>query len=812
LAASSAATIDATGSRALPQAEGVCLHCGLPVASRGARFCCRGCETVYGLLNDQGLTRYYELGGHVGSPVAPDRARSHDWLEALPAAGGRLTLDVQGIHCAACVWLIGELFEREGGGQQIRVNPGVGRLELWVDPARFALKDFVRRVESFGYLLGPARKRDGSQSRGLALRLGITAALALNAMLFSFAFYFGLSVEDGAVYRAFGAIDFALATLAVAIGGSYFFRAALAGLRERVLHLDLPIALGIALSYGGSTWAYFERGGGAAYFDTVCTFIALMLLGKLLPQRLLEANQRRMLQDDGVEQLPQKRVGEGGELERVGAGAVRRGDLLAFAPGDLVAVDVALEDERALCSLDWITGEAAPQAFSRSQAVPAGAFNAGPSAFRGRAATDFADSPIRALLSSPGAVAERTPQARFIDAFSRWYVAAVLVLASATFAGWGLLTRDWKRALFSTIALLVVTCPCAIGLATPLAYELALSRLRRAGLFLRSAAGLEKLAQVRAVALDKTGTLTDGELALSSPEALAALDEPALAVLKAMVEASNHPFSRCLSDALRAPRARSGLSVVERAGEGLEAKGAEGEGFRLGSRDFCGARGESDAQGPEAFFVRSGHPPVTLAHFRFEESARPDAREEIAALRREGYRVVVLSGDRPERAVAMGASLGVEASSCLGGLSPSAKARWIEEYGRRDLLMLGDGINDALAFQAAWCSGTPAVHRPFVPARADFYYLTAGLAPIRIALGLARRLVRVSRANLGFALVYNAVMVAAAAAGRVTPLLAAVVMPLSSVLVVAFAAFAMGRAGRSEAALQADNPTLMRGA
>jgi Cu2+-exporting ATPase len=296
------------------------------------------------------------------------------------------------------------------------------------------------------------------------------------------------------------------------------------------------------------------------------------------------------------------------------------------------------------------------------------------------------------------------------------------------------------------------------------------------------------------VALDKTGTLTDGELSLANPEAMEALSPQDRAALRAMAEASNHPHSRCLCEAVGAAARRTDLSVEERAGEGVQA--ADGSGcWRLGSPAFAGVEGAVDGSGPASCFTRadgSGAPRL-LAIFRFRETERPDAREEIGALRRLGYQIQVLSGDTSDRAVAVGESLGVPAERCLGGLAPEQKADWLRAHAAERTLMLGDGINDSLAFGEAWCSGTPAVHRPFVPSKVDFYYLSPGLGPIREALALSKRLARVVRGLLGFALAYNALVVALAMAGFVTPIVAAITMPVSSVLIVVATSWAMTR-------------------
>lgn len=780
-----------------------CGHCGLAVpAGVAGEFCCDGCRAVHALLRDEGLLRYYDLRGDRGVPVSARGSADHKWLELVeadtprdPQGTRRVRLSIQGIHCAACVWLIEEI-ARRAHALRAEVNPARGTIALAYGPS-FALAPFVADVEQLGYVLGPPERdgaRDGARpearaSSGLLLRMGISIALALNAMSFAVAIYAGL--DDGAFAEIARTAGWALTAASVLVGGTVFIRSAFHALRRRVLHLDLPIALGIVLAFAGSTWAYFAA-SGAQYFDTVAVFIALMLVGRFLQERVVERNRRQVLASDGVDSLLSRRLDAAGRPALVSCTSVVAGDRLLIAPGDLVPVAAELEGDAATISLDWIEGESVPREIGPAARIPAGAFNAGAEAIVVCARAPFAASELVELLRTPRV---RDPEgARSTAIWQRFtgaYVASVLLAATAGFALWMVRTGDVVHALEVTTAILVVTCPCALGIATPLAYELVQAGLRRAGLFVRTAGFLDRAVEVRRVVFDKTGTLTTGKPRLASRAPLAILDATSRAVLTAMVARSTHPKSAAIAAEL--PATGPGLAVVldrvlEVSGQGLEASYA-GHGYRVGSPEWA-APGAYVIRGTDLVFARDGR---VLAALRTEEALRPDARDEVAALRREGLAVNVLSGDRPGVVRAMAEVLALPAADALGAHGPRDKAAWLASNDRRDTLFVGDGINDSLAVERAWCSGTPAVDRPFMPARSDFYFVTPGLGPIRLALRAAHALRRVTRRNVAFAIAYNVAVVAVAMAGGMSPLLAAVLMPLGSIAVVAVTTFSLDR-------------------
>lgn len=804
--------------RAEPRPRVACEHCGLDVpvqrAQRGDPFCCEGCRHVHALIHEKGLERYYELRQRETSPPPEDRQGTYAWLDPLLASvrsgdrGGvrRLTLDVQGIHCAACVWLLRELFLRRRGAVDLRLNPSMGKAEFtWLDecygdadPAGTGLdlEDYLREAARFGYRFGPDRRTDRRGGMQSILRIGVCAAAAMNVMIFSFCFYAGLGPEQGRIYTLFGQLNLALATFAVAVGGSVFFRSAAAALRRGIVHLDLPIALGIALSWAGSTYVHFTRGPEAAYFDTVATFVTLMLVGRWLQERVLQANRNRILQDEGIDQIHVRRR-RGGEIETIPAHEIGQGDELWIAPGELIPVASVAVQREGTITLDWITGESDPRSVEPGDDVPAGAFNAGRSPLAVSAAEVFADSRLHELIGDLSSGEDRgaasagaARSSRFWHRLGTIYVLSVLALATSAFLAW--VGRDSGKAVDVAVAVLVVTCPCALGLATPLARELAHVALRRRGVFVRREGFLDRVLAVRAIVFDKTGTLTLGRLVptVTSAQALDALTAEEREVLLLLTVGSNHPVSRALARALGGlgvtlPPGLLAVPTREVEGSGIEAT-VGGRSYRLGRGPFATPACDEGVIGGTVF-SREGR---LITTFTFEEGIRPDAAEEVRRLRADGLAVHLLSGDSAERSRAVASAVGIAAEDCEGNLDPWSKAARVHALGDRTW-MVGDGLNDAPSFDAALCTATPAIDRPALPAKADVYYLGEGISAVRRCLLAARRLRAVIRANLVFAFSYNAVALVLCFTGLINPLVAAVLMPISSVTVVGHTALRM---------------------
>lgn len=735
---------------------------------------------MHDLLHDEKLERYYALAGDRVTPAAvPETTRTHAWLEPLvdqsaasPSEVCSLSLDVQGIHCAACVWLMNETFKRTSGAGDLIINPTLGTVELTYKRGQFEPQRWIDDVERYGYRFGPPRKEGSKKSIELPLRLGVSAAITINVMIFSVSFYMGLTPAESDIFRLFTWLSLGLTTLTVIVGGWPFLRS----VRMGFSHLDLPIALGIVLVYAMSIIQLLTNGGRGdlTYFDTLNTFITLMLLGRFLQERMLERNRRFLLEDDGADGILVRRVRDE-RLETVPAPRVEAGDRLLVAPGEVVPVEAELLDPQATVSADWMTGESTPIALTLGATVRAGSFNAGTRAMRLLSRQAFVDSALVRLLRAPN---PRSTQNQLWNRIAKWWVAGVLALSSLGFVLW--LGEGLGKAIDVSAALLVITCPCAIGIAIPLAYELVQARLRRLGFYVRNGDLLDRLASVRQIVFDKTGTVTLGRLELATSLDGLSLGERSVAYNLAV--RSSHPISTVLARALEAQGARFDpeLQVTELAGHGVEVT-LEGQRWRLGRGDWAQGQG-----GTGTLLTRDG---ALLARIETREVLRPDARKELHALEAQGFTVRILSGDAQARVDALAQTLGLARERAEGGLSPEGKAARLEALGgSRDTLYVGDGVNDALAFDAALAAGTPAVDRPVMPGKSDFFLVGEGLSPIERALSESRRLQRVVRRILALSLAYNALAVTLSLLGVMSPVSAAISMPSSTLSLLLFTA------------------------
>lgn len=788
-----------------------CLHCRAPLPNFSGQvseaYCCNGCRAAHALIAEAGLGRYYDLSAGAGTPGEAN-PQPMSWLEPLVTTARAVssdphriavTVDVQGMHCAGCVWLIQALFRKKAGALHLDVNPGIGRLSATYDPDRFDLSAFLADLAQLGYRSGPPLRDGSSSSDGLGLRLGIAFAIAMNAMAVSASGYFGLEPNDpGDLYTIFGWVNLVLAVAAFAVGGPVFIRGAYQALKRKSFHLDLPIAIGLVLAFSGSVALFFSGQPERAYFDTLDLFIALMLLGRWAQRRFLERNRRLLLEDDGFDSARVK-VLEGGVPVSRPLSAIRPGTRILIAPGELVPCAARLvEDTGADFSLAWITGESDPVAHAPGSAVLAGAHLLGGRARVIECLEPFANSSLHDLLRRPPQAANvgdelgaDDPKVRrgtnFWHRVTTAYVIVVLAAALAALVAW--LYRDPSRALDVTTAVLVVTCPCAIGLATPLAYELAINRLRRRGLHVRRLGLLDRARNLKAIVFDKTGTLTLGELAVDNPEIIDGLNEHDRDALSQMVHRSNHPKSRALAVAV-SPTELGSYVVEERIGVGLTLReddhtSGQAKEFSLlaseDGRDLRFVERGFDVSKNEYLEIRE------IARFTFREIVRADARMQIRQLRELGLEVHLASGDATDRAEAIAHELGIDPAFVHARMKPEDKAALVVELEARvgSTLMIGDGVNDALAFEAATVAGTPAIDRPTLPARADFFLTTRGVGPIAELLIEAKNVRTITQRNLTIAFAYNGIALTAALVGALSPLVSAVAMPLSSLFVLA---------------------------
>jgi Cu2+-exporting ATPase len=775
-----------------------CRHCGSAILSPLAPpgFCCAGCEQVHGLIVGCGLGRYYELRAEAIAPINETTlgAKDFEWLRAAQSSAddaGRRTLRValRGLSCVGCVWLIEKLLGESPGVLAARVNAHRGTLRLeWRDGAD--LPGAAARLAGFGYLIVPDDGEEHREEDGLTTRLGLCAAFAMNAMLNSVPAYLGMKSDEqfAGIFRLLAAF---FATLSMLVGGSYFAGRAWASLRRRRLHMDLPIALGLTAAYLAAFVGWALGLPSLEYWDFVCLFTFLMLVGRWTQERAIEQNRRRLPASSPT--LRPVDIFEHADgvapLRRLPAEALRPGHVYAVASGQVAPVCGRLLGQEAEVSLAWINGESEPVVYPAGRLVPSGALNIGKTPLRLEATEAWGDSMLRKLTDAGG---DGAFVPRQLELILGWYLGIVISLATLAFGLRGALTGDWPQALQSAISILIVSCPCAIGLAFPLATELAVGALRRAGVYLRDHRVWERALRVRQVVFDKTGTLTLESPRLANPEQLAALPADARRALFALVDGNLHPFGRSLREALAQKEDPARLEGTLRnvPGAGVMFTDAHGVVWTLGKPGWQGSA-PAPAGMSAAEFCRNG---TRQALFLFAEQARAYAQEVVDGLRADGVAVFILSGDRAEKVAALLRQLGLPEAGGLGGLSPGEKAAWIRRHDGATTLMLGDGANDALAFSEATLRGTPIVDLGLLEQKADFYLLGRDLRGLGRLFAVARHRRRVLTEVFAFTVVYNLVAIGLSAAGAMSPLVATVMMPTSAILTLVHVTLRMRRA------------------
>jgi Cu2+-exporting ATPase len=778
----------------------ICKHCGAPLLDARmieSGFCCAGCAYVFRLVHEHGLASYYRIKDEITTPAdaAVFQPRDYAWLEtaqqvAESVAGARapeLMLDLQGVSCAGCVWLIERLFQQQPGAREIVANAQLGTVRLrWIS-GEFSAAGFARALQAFGYLVGPLGEVRGElESRALAKRIGLCTAFAMNVMLFTFPVYFGME-RTFAYARLFGLLSLGFGTLSLLVGGLYFFGRALRALRMGAMHIDLPIGLGIAGAYAGSLYGWIADEERFVYFDFVSGFILLMLIGRWAQVAAVERNQRRLL---ALQPKPPRVTTE--DAGEIAPEKLRAGQVYVLSAGQTNPVEAQLTVEAATFSLASINGEAEPRVFPVGARVPAGAVNVGRGPAGLVARQIWSESLLAQLLQTPERAAARDG---LIERIVRGYIIGILGVATLAGLGWWLGTGDALRTWAVVTAVLVVSCPCAVALAFPLADEMATVALRRRGVFVREEGLWSKLGHVRQIVFDKTGTLTLETPVLKNPETLEALTSEARAALHALVKDNPHPVSQALLENLLAAGANAPIdgAVREEVGCGVElGEWSLGrDGWRaLRDDDTCHLIGDKRGLAGATVLARGGH---AVAAFYFADTVRTDARAEVATLRRRGFSIHILSGDLSEKVTALADELGLPAGSGMGNLSPQEKAAWFAGDRAGESLMLGDGANDSLAFDRALCRGTPVIHRGLLEQKADFYYLGRGIGGIRALFEVNAVRRRTQRIILVFSIAYNLLAVGLAVAGRMNPLVAAVLMPVNSLATLAIVTVGMRR-------------------
>ena len=682
------------------------------------------------------------------------------------------------LHCAGCIAKLEGGLAATPGVIDARVNFTTKRVRVAHLPEldTGAVRDAIARIgfpaEPF---LGEADGAASREGRELVKALAVAGFAAMNVMLLSVSVWSG---AEGATRQLFHWLSAMIALPAVAYAGRPFFRSAWAALRHGRTNMDVPISIGVVLACGLSLYET-ATGGHDAYFDG-----AVMLLFFLLAGRFLDSVMRARAQDSAGALLRQTAPGAQ-VLDKQNVPQWRAAEELApnmrmlVAAGDRLAADGVVESGTSSVDRSLITGESVPEAVAPGSRVLAGTINMdGPLIVKVTAAgenTAIAD--IARLMEAAGGTKSR--YVRIADRAARLYAPAVHSLAALSFLGWMLAGAGVHQAVLIAVAVLIITCPCALGLAVPVAQVVASGALMRAGVLIKDGSALERLAEADAALFDKTGTLTLGRPTPFGTLPLTAEERPAAL---ALARASRHPLSRALATALEAEgiQATTLADMIEQPGLGIEGH-VDGVRARLGRADWVGAEQPAEGAALSTGFVLGSAPARLL---RFEDALRPDAEAAVARLRSQGLAPAILSGDRAQAVAAIGHQLAVEATAELSPADKFAAIERLAASGRR-VLMVGDGLNDGPALKAAHVSIAPSSASDVGQTAADLLFLGDRLMPVPVAVAAARRTMAVVRQNFARAIGYNVLAVPLAIAGYVTPLIAALAMSGSSLIVVA---------------------------
>ncbi|MGO4306415.1 heavy metal translocating P-type ATPase [Cupriavidus sp. RAF12] len=806
-----------------------CFHCGqrlergdtafvADIDGTARTFCCGGCQTLALTLHAAGFGHLYGDVTRFARPIDAEARREVEpvwaaydtpelrsqFVRALGDGRVETTLAPENIRCAACAWLIEQQLGQLPGVESAVANVATRRVVVRWQEAQQSVSGLLATLADIGYMAWPFEvsrtdQQDRRERRSLLMRMAVAMLGMMQVMMYAWPLYTHEATIEPGQLQLMRWASFALTVPVVFYSAFPIFAGAWRGLRQRHMGMDVPVGIGVAAGFVASAIATV-RGVGEVYFDSVTMFVAFLLLARYLELRVRQASRSgaEML----ARQLPatcERLTQAGGIAERVPVARLRAGDRIRVKAGEIVPADGVVTDGASEVDESMLTGEARPVRREAGDLVLAGCFNTSSplelTVHRIGANTRLAE--IVAVLDR--ALAEKPRLALLADRVAGWFVGTLLAMAAVTGLVWALWI-DPSRALLVTVAVLVVSCPCALSLATPAALAAAGAALSRRGVLLTRAHALETLAGVTDVVLDKTGTLTEGRFAVVSTDLRGDLDEHAcLCIAAAMERGGEHPIARAFIEAggIAEPLQISGLRNLP--GHGLEAH-VGGRIVRLGRRDFVSGlalassvwAGDETAEGPEA---GDAHPGATevwlggtdgmLARFLLADVARAQTSSLLRALRELGVRCHLVSGDSRHSVRWWANHFGME--TAIGAVTPEGKRDYVTNLQRRGAMVLavGDGINDAPVLAQAQVSIAIGGGAPLAQAGADAVLTHGGVAEIATAIATARHARRVVRQNLGWAFLYNVVAIPLAATGHVTAWMAGIGMSVSSLLVVA---------------------------
>lgn len=747
-----------------------CLHCGASLSASQEKYCCMGCETAHHMVNSVLHTTKNAL---LLSPLAEKTNQNS-------TQGYELSVAISGVHCASCIQLIEHSLKQQHDIIDARVNMSTGRLYLhWKGmPERADAYGYL--VQNIGYKITPLKQNTLTKSpeeKNLLYALAVSAFGSANMMLISVVLWSSGDAEMGTATRdLFHWISALIALPIVIYSGQPFFRSAWAVLKQKRTNMDVPISLGVI---GACLMSLFEtlNHGKHAYFDSAVMLIFFLLIGRYFD--LKAKGKARAL----AEELLQKLQGyatiiDNGLLKTIPMHDVEPNMIVSVASGENIPADGLILSGQTEIDTSMMTGETLPRFAGIGDQVFAGTTN-----LMGHITLKVSQKNTNTLLSQIVRLMEKAEQnnsyyVRLADKAAQLYTPVVHLLGLLTFIGWLALGMPWQTALLIAITVLIITCPCALGLAVPVVQIIASSLLMKKGILLKSGDALERLAMVDTVIFDKTGTLTLGNPVLKPHD----IPEDLLPKVVSLASQSKHPLSKAICGAYPDVVLLPVTDFTEQAGKGISGMVA-GDKIMLGNASWCEAheRNQQSNHPDLSLWVKVAH---DLYHVRFADNLRPDSEGVMAYFKKKNIQTILLSGDRKKVVQHTASMLGI--ASFYAEFSPTDKADFVQQLKGQGhkILMIGDGLNDAAALAGSDISISPATALDIVQNTADIVFQLASLDSVRESHQIAVTAQSLVKSNFLLAVIYNIIAVPFAMAGYVTPMIAAIAMSSSSLLVI----------------------------
>ena len=751
-------------------------------------------------------TAISDNGAHVAEPVESGANLARDRIIAastkLDADRYKTEFVVPDMHCAGCMGSIERGFAELPMVEKVRANLSLKSVSVIWKASKGNAVELEKRLNSLGYdhhlIDGYDESKAEDSGRSMLLALAVAGFAAANIMLLSISVWSGATDETAQLFHIISGL---IAVPAVAFSGRVFFRSAIKSLSAGRLNMDVPISLAVLMALGMSVHESLS-GGAEAYFDASVMLLFFLLIGRYLD--LMMRGKAR----GAVERLSSLSAKNGvlvhpnGETGHIDLMDIRPGMQLRVFPGERFPVNGVISSGETDLNRSHVTGESDSAFAKTGDAIEAGALNL--TAPVDIEATTSADTSFLADMRNMMEAAEngRGEYIRIADRMAQIYAPAVHLLAFATFAFWMIASSgDWHLSIYTAIAVLIVTCPCALGLAVPVAHVIGANRLMQNGILMRDGTALERLATIDGIVFDKTGTLTEGFPVVTSVQGKIGT---ALPLLKAMASASNHPIAKAIGASLGEAGNAALRKIREIPGFGIEAE-CNGKLARLGKPEWvseiASGTGAGGCERFTASFAREG---LKAVHFELEDTLRDGATDAIGDLRNRSLEMEILSGDNASNVSRVANLLGIDRR--YSGQTPEQKINRInarKEQGGKTL-MVGDGINDAPALAAGHVSMVPSSASDIGRHSADFVFIRQSLSVLPVAFEIAKFTDRAVKQNFGLAIAYNCIAVPLAMCGYVTPLVAAIAMSASSILVIANS-FRINLAGKPKPAAAASS-------